>query len=372
MSITRDDLLQAKRALSLRYLRRPPDAPPVPPSAWAPAFRVAAARALAAVNVHAVGIGQKEVGGKPVKQRCVRFYVIQKLPESLLDPASLLPHEVEGIPTDVIESPPAFVTPATRARARRPVGARGARGAGGARRAPDDCTEHRRSRRRPLVAGISTAHHEVTAGTLSCFCRSRRPGDPSDQVYVLSNNHVFADVNRGQPGDALYQPGPVDGGAAADRIADLRRFVPIKLGGAEANRVDGAIGALVRGVEFENAVCTIGATARATRAREGDRVRKHGRTTGLTEGVVTDESYDARVGMDHANPGVFALFENQMRIQRASDSPAFGLGGDSGSLVVAKEGGAAVGLYFAGPGDGSYGVANQFEDVLRELEIELL
>ena len=362
MSVTREDLLQAKRTLSLRFLRRASDG--APPPAWVPARRVAAARMHAAVNVHAVGVGQKEVDGKPVKQRCVRFYVIQKLPESLLDPASLLPAEIDGIPTDVIESPPAFLLPATRAGARRPVDR--------ARQEPDDCTEHRRRRRRPLVAGISTAHHDITAGTLSCFCRSVRPGDPAEQVYVLSNNHVFADVNRGKPGDALFQPGPVDGGSTADKIAELRRFVPIKLGGAEGNRVDGAIGALVAGVEHENAVCTIGPLGCAGRAHEGDRVRKHGRTTGLTAGTVTDEAYDARVGMDHADASVFALFENQLRIQRAPEVPAFGLGGDSGSLVVAEDQGTAVGLYFAGPGDGSYGVANQFEDVLRELEVELL
>jgi catecholate siderophore receptor len=52
--------------------------------------------------------------------------------------------------------------------------------------------------------------------------------------------------------------------------------------------------------------------------------------------------------------------------------PAFGKGGDSGSLVVAKAEAKAVGLYFAGPDSGEYGVANHIQDVLHDLEIELI
>lgn len=101
-------------------------------------------------------------------------------------------------------------------------------------------------------------------------------------------------------------------------------------------------------------------------------VRKHGRTTGFTEGTVTDESYNALVGMDHNDPDVVALFENQIRLERVPHHPAFGLGGDSGSLVFDKNSAEAVGLYFAGPPGGSYGVANHIADVLSELQIELL
>ncbi len=101
-------------------------------------------------------------------------------------------------------------------------------------------------------------------------------------------------------------------------------------------------------------------------------LRKHGRTTGYTEGKVTDESYDALVGMDHNNPNIVALFQDQMRIERMSPFPAIGLVGDSGSLVVAKAELHAVGLYFAGPPAGDYGIANHIQNVLNELEVQLL
>jgi hypothetical protein len=88
--------------------------------------------------------------------------------------------------------------------------------------------------------------------------------------------------------------------------------------------------------------------------------------------VVTDESMDVLVGMDHADPSLVALFENQMRIERVAPHPAVGLGGDSGSLVLSKAKTEAVGLYFAGPSSGEYGLANHIADVLAELQIELL
>ena len=101
-------------------------------------------------------------------------------------------------------------------------------------------------------------------------------------------------------------------------------------------------------------------------------VRKHGRTTGYTEGAISDESYDALVGMDHNDPNVVGLFQSQFRIERAPAFPAFGRGGDSGSLVVSKATPNAVGLYFAGPESGSYGIATPIADVLSQMQIELV
>jgi hypothetical protein len=50
------------------------------------------------------------------------------------------------------------------------------------------------------------------------------------------------------------------------------------------------------------------------------RVRKHGWTSGLTDGVITDEPYDTLVGMDHSDSSVVAKFTGQMRIERAGSS----------------------------------------------------
>jgi hypothetical protein len=338
-----EDVLAAKRVVSERLLR------PIAVASAPAAFELSVASAVesASDNVHAVGVGKKRVEGRDTPVPAVRIYVAQKLPLSLIPPGDRLPSEIDGIPTDVIESPRALVmaTPA--------------------------CSLDRQRRQRPILGGISTAHTRVTAGTLSCVCRSTAEGDDPEAVFVLSNNHVFADVNRGSPGDSLLQPGPLDGGVAGDEIAELHRFVRIALGGSTPNRVDAAIGRLLDGVPFLADVCTIGAITGTTQAVEDMPVRKHGRTSGYTEGEVTDESYDAIVGMDHHDSSVVALFQGQFRVERTLPFPAFGLGGDSGSLVVRRDAAEAVGLYFAGPPSGSYGIANHIAAVLDELQITL-
>jgi hypothetical protein len=359
---TQQELFQAKQVLSASLLRSGLRGGVV---AMAAAMRVDEAVAASGRNVHAVGIGRKVVDGKVTAEKCVRVYVVQKIAESLLPPIHRIPEIIDGIPTDVIESPPAFALMAKR-RARRT--GRTVRPSAGA----PACSSRRRREQRPVVAGISAGHFQITAGTIGYFCRSTRHGDDPNHVYVLSNNHVFADVNRGQPGDDLYQPGAADGGTASNHFADLTRYVPIALNGSTPNRVDAAIGRLRTGVAHNAEVCSIGRITGTARAMEELTVRKHGRTTGYTEGVVTDDSYDALVGMDHNDPSVVALFENQMRIERTDPFPAIGLGGDSGSLVVRKDDAIAVGLYFAGPESGSYGVANQIDDVQNELEVQLL
>ena len=171
------DLLEAKLWLSRKLLAAGAKAKVV---GMAAVMRVAVATKAARNNVHAVGVGRKLVNGKSTSTRCLRLYVVQKLAPSALSQRDRLPNKIDGIPTDVIQSPPAFISVTA-------------------------CSSARGRRQRPLVAGISAAHRAVTAGTISCFCWSTRPDDPDGVVYVLSNNHVFADVNQAAPGDALLQ-----------------------------------------------------------------------------------------------------------------------------------------------------------------------
>jgi hypothetical protein len=331
------------------------------------ALTVSAAVENASANVHAVGIGLKVVDGKLTDTKCIRVHLTQKIAMSLIKPQDQIPKEIEGVPTDVVESMPATLLP------RRPASQKGARRktprihAAAAAGEPTNL----QTRQRPVFPGLSTGHFQITAGTIACFCRSTKAGDDSNVTYVLSNNHVFANVNKGQLGDAIYQQGPIDGGQAADTIAKLERFAPLNLGGQTPNRVDAAIGRLADAVSIERAVNKIGNIAGTASATDRMKVRKTGRTTGYTEGVVTDLEYDALVGMSHEDPSIQAVFNGQIRIEPVSPFQAIGLGGDSGSLVVDGGSQAAVGLYFAGPPGGEYGIANPIADVLRELEIAI-
>lgn len=358
------DLVQIKNEMSKKYLSRGFKSNVV---ASLPTMSMARAVEQADSNVHAVGIGRKVSDGVVTEQIAIRLYVVQKIGLSNLPKKSVLPKSIDGIPTDIIESSPAFFN----ARASRAVTAQPA-AASVLANAIVDCTRDRQKRQRPTRAGISAAHPTVTAGTIGCFCRSTKAGDDPAKTFLLSNNHVFANVNQAATGDAIYQPGPADGGGPTDLIARLTRFKHISLSNNRANAIDAAIAELEQGIEWTPEICMIGAIDGVARATEGMRVRKHGRTSGYTEGVVVDEAYDALVGMDHANPNIVARFTNQMRIEAVAPYPAIGLGGDSGSLVVMGNSQKGVGLYFAGPQAGDYGIANHIEDVLSGLEIALV
>jgi hypothetical protein len=355
------DLLQAKQILSASLLRAGVRGGVI---GMAAAIAVDRLIANAGKNVHAVGIGRKVVDGATAKERCVRVYVVQKIAESLLPPIYRIPKEIDGVPTDVIEAPPAFLT-AKKKKKSKPAAA-------AASAAVSACSVNRRLEQRPVIAGISAGHFQVTSGTIGYFCRSTKHGDNPGDVFLLSNNHVFANLNQAQAGDDLYQPGSLDGGASAHGVADLTRFVTLHLGGVKPNRVDAAIGKLRPAVAHTAHLCSIGAITGVAAVAEESLVRKHGRTTGFTEGKITDASYDSLVGMDHENPDIVALFQDQLRIERVDPFVAFARGGDSGSLVVAKDAPVAVGLYFAGPEGGEYGIANKIQNVLNELEVQLL
>lgn len=346
------DFLEAKCLMSRRWLQKGPEGGVVKPG-WM--LNLSVAVKSASTNVHAVGVGRKLVLDRQTEELAIRFYVVHKMAMSLLPASARLPEKVHGLPTDVIESPPASITwPKKRTRHIRVAAA-------------PSCSLDRRKQQRPVVGGISSGHFNITAGTIAYFCRSTRDGDNKSQIYALSNNHVFANINRAKRGDEIYQPGPSDGGTPADRFALLERFVKIELSSGKSNRVDAAIAALLPDINYLGEICAIGQVTGTASPGEGMEVCKHGRTTNYTEGQITDVAYDAVVGMNDTS----AMFEDQIRIERAPSNATFAEGGDSGSLVLQKNTRKAIGLYFAGPQSGSYGVANPLKAVLEELEIEL-
>ena len=92
-------------------------------------------------------------------------------------------------------------------------------------------------------------------------------------------------------------------------------------------------------------------------------VQKYGRTTALTDGVVTAIAASVIVRYDAGQ----ARFDGQIIIEGTNGS--FSAGGDSGSLVVVTGTNDPVGLLFAG--SSSITIANPIDDVLSELATEL-
>jgi hypothetical protein len=226
---------------------------------------------------------------------------------------------------------------------------------------------------RPLLIGTSIGHHRVTAGTLGAFVqRGTKP-------FILSNNHVLANEDRGKRGDAVVQRATSDGGAdPADRVGALRHVVQLRKG--SANYVDAALADIQADIEYDPVrlrEISDGTDRRLTGMGpdfldEGEIVYKVGRTTGPTVGRVTAFDMDNVV----VSYGVGnLLFNGQVEIEGA-DSRAFSDGGDSGALIV-NSGMEAVALLFAG-GDvgGSNGrgltYAHPIHKVLQDLKAELL
>ena len=98
---------------------------------------------------------------------------------------------------------------------------------------------------RPPFPGISVGHYKVTAGTLGCFVK-----DKKKKIYILSNNHVLANSNKGYYKDPILQPGALDGGRKkTDVIATLSYLV--ELDTIMPNLMDVALAEVVDGLSPE-------------------------------------------------------------------------------------------------------------------------
>ena len=212
----------------------------------------------------------------------------------------------------------------------------------------------------PTLCGVSVGHVNITAGTLGCLVGR------NGQRYVLSNNHVLADVNNAQIGDRIIQPGTADGGTSPnDDIAELSDFLPIDFTAGGSNHMDAAIAKLLDINSVNPSITGIGppATTPIT-ATINQLVRKHGRTTGLTSGKVVDVNFDGYVNFGNGT----AWFENQVAI--SNNQNPFSLGGDSGSLIVDSKTSKPVALLFAG--DNRITLANPIGQILNNFGVTVV
>lgn len=233
---------------------------------------------------------------------------------------------------------------------------------------------------RPLLMGESVGHVRVTAGTIGCFGIDR-----NGSIGILSNNHVLAATNLGRTDDVILQPGRLDGGRSANpdhRVAKLKTFIPIDFDPAASNLVDCAFAAL----DTDRACDArqVGHTVPNARAWSlGDiedlviermPVRKVGRTTRYTEGVVEAVEVDnVKVQMVTGPRPKFAMFNKQIAISGMKG--AFSKGGDSGSLICTDDG-RPIALLFAGtevggPNGGGITYGNPIRTVLDALELDI-
>jgi len=315
------------------------------------------------LNVNGVAIGHKIVNGKDTGELCVTVLVTRKVAQSQLLSKDIIPQTIDGITTDVREVGRIVAFKA------------------------------RTDRWRPAPGGVSIGHYLITAGTLGAFVKDATTGER----LILSNNHVMANSNSAAKGDAIIQPGAADGAVYPDdRIATLERFIPIQFPGSgnggddgdggdggnggdgdnggdssgclvanstssalnfvakilgskhrlvpvkissAVNEVDAAVAKPISNSLISGEIIDIGVITGIKAAAINMPVRKSGRTTGTTTGII--ELLNATIDVGYGG-SLVATFENQIMANYMS-SP-----GDSGSLVVDGTGPLAVGLLFAG------------------------
>lgn len=350
------------------------------------AQRISQAELLRRRGVVGVAIGYRNYKEQVTDQLAMAVLVEQKKPVEALSAEDLIPTDVNGARTDVIE-----------------IGRL-------------EAHANPRDRYRPNIpAGVSIGHYMVSAGTLGGIVYDRHTGQP----LILSNNHVLANSNEAEIGDAILQPGPTDHGLRPDDVvAKLHRFEMLrffsdtgsginppsappplfppggcdiaeafvsvgnilsKLSGSSkrlatvqapkaqidaapiyANRVDAALARPINPMLFQQSIVDIGRPNGTKLAQIGMRIRKHGRTTGYTEGSVT--LMNATVDVSYGD-NLQARFSGQVIATPISQ------GGDSGALIIEGDSLNAVGLLFAGSRRAT--IFTPIQTVLDVMEVDL-
>lgn len=328
-------------------------------------------------NVISVGIGKKTKDAEKQEELAIVVGVTEKLPLGLLEPLDLVPGDLDGFKTDVIQIGEIYAL-----------------------------NNPRTQRIRPAKGGYSIGNIRISAGTFGCVAHR------GEELFLLSNAHVFTpDATQPEATDReILQPGVADGGEyPQDHIANLEDYIVVlpywrlsdcstsrgtawlltKISQAlrrqtrfqafaqstDDNLVDAAIARPLDSNLIDPAVEDIGIPDGDIEAEEGHPVVKSGRTTQTTRGTISQVAVEATVGYGSLFgiiPTVTAKFKDQIVIESPGGAERFSDGGDSGSAVFKDDGERKVcGLLFAGNKEGTYTYANRIQNVTQLLNVEV-
>ena len=278
-------------------------------------------------GVVSADVGMRERAGALEQEIVFRAHVKQKLPESALAPAEIVPKSVLGVPVDVIVE-------------RMPVLETGFN------------DENDTGKYRPVTGGVAVSAEDANPdipGTLGCFCR--RTTD--SKTVFISNWHVLIDPG-GAIGNGSGQPKwRKTCCCVCDRIGTILDFDQV---------LDCAIGELSSKIPFAPKIRRIfkpdgsveeeGIITGGDKPTMTDPVWKIGHRTGLTRGTIT--------GIDPV--------QNRAEVTPDAAFPRMSAPGDSGSVYVSATTGKVVILHNAG--NGLQGFGTPFNLVMARLKIE--
>ena len=334
-----------------------------------------AAFATPLANVHATGVGIRYKNGEYVPgEHVIKVFVFDKVEGDVPGIPSTygnngqIPVDVEYLPIQAI-------------RATKKKGGKGGKkhaagaqaevvGAAAAPIATPQALAPQQERIRPIVGGISISPLNANfVGTLGCFLL--RHNVDTDEIFVLSNNHVLADVDRLPQGTRIVQPGPEVPPFLTDpqnAFAALHTTIPLQFPAVSAqpvfNRFDAALANVTNGQIIQRG--SMFGMARAGEANPNNlpvydpsrvvspepdmRVMKMGRTTGFTRGRITATNVQGvEVNYGTQQFPRIAVFRGITVIVGDGGQP-FSRPGDSGSVILEESTGHPVALLFAGDG----------------------
>ncbi|MCD3195769.1 hypothetical protein G8S49_11450 [Clostridium botulinum C] len=280
-------------------------------------------------NVVGIGCGYKIKGGFYTNQLSIQVFVSRKFSMNELNSNDIIPLTYKGMLTDVKET--------------------------GYFRA---CSLNKK--KRPVIGGynIGTNMNNEISGTAGCLVTN------GVSRFVLSTNHVLANINKLPIKTPIIQPSYIHGGyTPTDTIATLHKFIPLRLIKEEEqpiNLTDCALGLLTKPNIMSENIAFIGKVNCVKSPKLGSHVRKVGSTTELTEGVIV--SINSVMSVTYWD-GKRAFFEDQILTTHMARK------GDSGAILV-DDNKCALGLLMAN--NPNVTVFNRLSTVLEQLDVGLV
>ena len=209
----------------------------------------------------------------------------------------------------------------------------------------------------PLQGGISISNEfGFGSGTLGGFVRDRTTGE----LMILSNWHVLAGSAYTRKGARIFQPGYGEGGRSQHTIGYLERH------GME-DGIDAAVAMVNDFRSWKNDQLDLGAVSGVVSPQPDMQVTKSGRTSEVTEGMVTGVG-----GVKMIRYGRFErIVRNIIHIAPSPEGGEVSAPGDSGSWWLEKNSNNVAGLHFAGDNLPEYGLAIDMPVVMDYLNVEL-
>jgi hypothetical protein len=276
-------------------------------------------------SISNVGVGAKEVAGEVTGEFAYRVYVTLKLPPDDVPRASRIPERINGVWTDVLLA------------------------------SPTEMLDGDQRKLRPVKGGIQIKNQyvdftdDVLAGTIGCLAKDMN----TLQVVALSCEHVLL-AGQAAIGVEVAQPQYRRSCCCCSYnvIGMVHRAVKNNQVDCAVVRLDDDIASEVDFPDLLNEVEGIGRLAGVAQAVCMEPVRKRGRTTELTEGVVVD-----------------VFLESSQILIRGTTTHIFAKRGDSGSVVVNADN-EVIGLLWATDTiSRTRGIANHIGPVMQEMGI---